>query len=377
MKIALDGLAIGNRGGTGRYTEMLASGLLEILGEAGHLFMLLHEDAPIPGHWKQHPRLTIARIPKSGSAWLPGFIQVWHRHRYLNSWLKELAAAEGVDIFHGPSFVLPSIPPGVASAVTVHDLAFRLYPETLPWMRRVYLERTVPDAVRRANIVLADCDAVRDRIRSELGAIQLVETVLLAVDAPRRMNPSVLEGLRAKFLLGTRYWLTISTLEPRKNLVRLLEAYRLALGAANLPQLVIGGRRGWGCGALDRILRDRVLRNRVIRTGYLSENERDALLEGAEMFLSPSIYEGCDLPTLEAAARGIPLLASDIGAHRQYLPDSTRFINAYDISAWTNCLIESGSKPPKTVAPVNIRSPRDMARDVYATYEAALRGLKP
>ena len=375
MRIALDGLAFGNRGGTGRYVEMLVTGLIEILKDTDRLLILVRDDVDIPSSWNTDSRLTLERVSLSGLAWRSGLFQVRRRHRYLNSWLNRMAE-EGVDLFHGPAFVLPRIPSGVVSVVTVHDLAFRLYPETLPRLRRWYLDRAVPNTIRRADLVLADCDAVRDQIHSEFGAELPVSTVLLGVPRPRPLRPGADKHIRARYSLGDRYWLTLSTLEPRKNLIRLLDAYRAALEVTTLPPLVLAGRRGWGCRLLDRMLAAPSLRERVVCTGFVSDEERDALLACAELFLAPSFYEGCDLPAIEAAARGTPVAAADIPPHRQYLPESTCFINPYDIAAWTGRLIEWGTDLPDRRSPSAIREPVAAARDAYAAYESALRASR-
>jgi glycosyltransferase involved in cell wall biosynthesis len=109
--------------------------------------------------------------------------------------------------------------------------------------------------------------------------------------------------------VGAPYILFVGTLEPRKNLVSLVRAYRRA-AEAGIPQtLVLAGATGWGAGPLEREL---ALEGpgRIVRTGWLSEGDLDAVYRGASLFVYPSLYEGFGLPVLEAMARGVPTIAS-------------------------------------------------------------------
>lgn len=373
MRVALDGVALGNRSGTGRYVELLMEGMKEALPPDDSMVVFVRPDFEVPRSWREISRIDFipvthafpSRFGKIGGqlAW----------RRWLSSWLHEREnTPERIDLFHGPAFVLPSLPETMAAVLTVHDLAFYLYPETLPLGRRWFLQRAVPKALMRANRVLVDCDAVGRELRDYLNVETEIETILLGVRQTTRNRlplwPDCLPGLEP----GARYWLTLSTLEPRKNLERLVLAYRLASNTMELPPLVLIGRRGWGREGLDRLLDEPLKRGRIVQLGFVPDAKLVALLDYAELFLAPSLYEGCDLPALEAAARGVPIVASDIRAHRQYLPDYTVFINPYDTAEWINRLRSFSKNPSTRKSPLVTRKPKELAIDTLKAYQSTL-----
>ncbi len=372
IHIALDGLALGNRGGTGRYVELLMQGFARILDKSAHVHLLHWRNSQIPEQWRDCPHISLYPAHSMPPFWGP--LRAFQRERIQHRWLDDMAK-EGfkLDIVHGPSFVLPPVPDGAAGVLTVHDLAFHLYPDTLPLARRLYLKRTVPDSIRRATLVLADCDAVRDELRVVYGTDIQTQTVLLGLETLSEINPEQIEKTRQKLGLEEDYWLTLSTLEPRKNLPLLVEAYKKASQNAKLPQLVIAGRRGWRCRELDRVIKSLPQRESIRLTGFLSEIEREAIIAGTGLFLAPSMYEGCDLPALEAAARGIPIIASNIPAHRQYLPKTTAFLNPFDIASWVDALNLMASREDKAyLTPLDARNPLQVATDTLFAYRRVI-----
>lgn len=218
-----------------------------------------------------------------------------------------------------PPFRRPAAPP---AAVFVHDLAFRLTPAEVPWQQRVYMGFTLPASLRQASAVLVPSESTkRDLLElySANGLEDKVEVVPEGVPAAMPAGP-LPDGLQPGFILA------VGTIEPRKNHVRLLAAYRqlrqsevpfIINGRPGVPQLVIAGRPGWAYGdTMQRIASEQGVRY----LGHVDEPTLTALYESASVLAFPSLYEGFGLPLLEAMSRGLPAVVGSAGA----LPELAR-----------------------------------------------------
>ena len=220
------------------------------------------------------------------------------------------AALQRVGIVHAPSpAVIP--PPGRDQrlVVTVHDLAFRVYPSLFPPSWRLLFRAGTRRAARRADaIITVSRSTANDMVRYTRVEPFRIHVVPLAASLPTtEVQPE--EALEKMKITGP-YVLFVGTLEPRKNLVRLVRAYRRAMGRTRLPhRLVLAGPLGWRPRPL---LREIAVEGPgdVLLTGKRSPNDLDALYREAAAFAYPSLYEGFGLPVLEAMARGVPCIVS-------------------------------------------------------------------
>jgi glycosyltransferase involved in cell wall biosynthesis len=217
----------------------------------------------------------------------------------------------GHEIVHATNPV--AIPPAGARqrlVVTVHDVAFEKFPSLYSrrwrWLYRMGLRATE----RRADAILTPSQATADDVVALTGR-ERVHVVPLAATLPERhADPS--EALR-RLGIPSPYVLFVGALEPRKNLVRLVRAYRKA-AASGLPHaLVLAGWPGW---RPDELLSEiaREGPGRIVRSGALAGDDLDAVFRGAAVFVYPSLYEGFGLPVIEAMARGIPTVASAVSS---------------------------------------------------------------
>jgi glycosyltransferase involved in cell wall biosynthesis len=242
----------------------------------------------------------------------------WSMRRAYPSWSAARRPAlpddlGSMDLLHTPTPV--AIPPagkGQRLVVTVHDLAFRLYPEffPLPWrtLYRVGLAR----AVRSADALIAvSRHTAEELVRRTRVAQVRVFVVPLAPGLPE--GHADVEETLARLKIRPPYILFTGTLEPRKNLVRLVRAYRRVAGRGAPHRLVLAGPMGWQPQALMREL-TLTAPGEVILTGRVSDPDLDALYRGASAFAYPSLYEGFGLPVLEAMARGVPSVVSIAGS---------------------------------------------------------------
>jgi glycosyltransferase involved in cell wall biosynthesis len=212
------------------------------------------------------------------------------------------------DLVHAPSpAAVPPARSGQRLVVTVHDLAFRLYPAAFPPVWRTLYRAGLRRAVRRAGALLTvSRHTARDLVRLTRVDPSRIHVTPLAASLPvSSQDPApALDRLK----VPRPYLLFVGTLEPRKNLVRLIRAYRQV--AVTLPHaLVLAGPLGWRAQAVHRELAV-AGPGRILLTGLVPGEDLDALYRGADAFCYPSLYEGFGLPVLEAMTRGVPTVIS-------------------------------------------------------------------
>ncbi|MCB0216319.1 MAG: glycosyltransferase family 4 protein [Caldilineae bacterium] len=218
------------------------------------------------------------------------------------------------DLVFIPAHVMPVIcrPPAV---VTVHDLGYERFPSAHPWSRRAYLRWSTRRHLRHAARLLADSAATRDDLVALYGADpERIHVVHLAADPDLRpADGAAVDALRTRLglPLAAPYLLHLGTLQPRKNLGRLLEAIASLVADHPTVQLVLAGMPGWSESELPDRARRLGLVGRVHLPGYLPREDLAALYSGAVGLALPSLYEGFGLTALEAMACGCPVACSD------------------------------------------------------------------
>ena len=221
------------------------------------------------------------------------------------------------DVLFAPNFVPP---PTRARrlVVTVHDLAFRRFPETAPHSTRAWLAHIERTLARADRIIAVSESTRRDLLELYRVEAARVPVIPLGVDRSvfRPQPEEVVREVRTRFGIDGPYVLYVGGIEPRKNLPNLVRA--TAGLRADVTLVVAGAGVRWnpeGTGLLEQALGSLPpeIRRRVVQTGYVSEPQKVALLSGAEALVYPSRYEGFGLPLLEAMACGTPVVASDVG----------------------------------------------------------------
>jgi glycosyltransferase involved in cell wall biosynthesis len=236
-----------------------------------------------------------------------------------------------VDVVHGTYVVPPSQP--AAEVVTVHDLTFVRFPEMCT---RDTLE--YPDLIRRAVRRGAWVHVPSHATAAEVLATfpvpdERVVVVPLGVTTPDDDRPG--DPAEGRRLAGAeRYLLALGTVEPRKGLPTLVEAFAALVAEHPDLRLVIGGQDGWGADALTEALgRLPAAAGRTTRLGFLSERDRADLLQGATALVYPSVYEGFGLPPLEAMAVGVPVVSTTAGSLPEVLGDAALLVAPEDSDA--------------------------------------------
>lgn len=222
-----------------------------------------------------------------------------------------------VDVFHSPVNVLPERLP-CASVVTVHDLAFIHYPQFFRPARRVYQRTFTARSARAATLVVAVSESTKRDLAERFGVPEeRLRVIYPAIDAdfqPER-DERRLAAFRAEHGLPESYILFLGTLEPRKNLDMLVEAYaRLRTMDENVPQLVIAGAKGWYFQSLFERVQSLGIASHITFAGYISRKDQPLWYAGAGLFVYPSVYEGFGLPIVEALACGTPTITSNVSS---------------------------------------------------------------
>ncbi|MGD2207579.1 MAG: glycosyltransferase family 1 protein, partial [Anaerolineae bacterium] len=249
------------------------------------------------------------------------------------------------DLLFVPSHVLPLIHPR-HSVVTVHDLGYHYYPETHTLFQNVYLRWSTRFNAHAAARVLADSQATR----RDLVQFYRIPQEKIVVVYPGRdetlapiTDPALLAAVRARYRLSEPYLLYVGTLHPRKNLVRLVQAFA-QLPSPQSPmssiQLVLAGKKGWLYHEIDAEIRRLGLAERVVLTGFVPDADLPALLSGALACVFPSLHEGFGFPVLEAMACGTPVVCSNASSLPEVAGDAALLVDPLDTEALTEALVQ-------------------------------------
>jgi glycosyltransferase involved in cell wall biosynthesis len=256
--------------------------------------------------------LELPEVPLRGCRLLPGLLTVG------NLLLPRLAEKYQLDVLHDASGVAPFFF-GAAKA----RIVLTLY-DVIPWSAPGYSTRLdtlihrhwLPRTVNHADALLTLSEASRRDIDRYLGVPPDRITVLRGGVDPlyQPAEPDAIQSARSRYNLGTHYLLYVGSVEERKNLRRVLEAFARLRGEGYPHQLAIVGPQKWKYGAILDAIQQHQLEETVIFTGYVPQNDLPALYSGAEVFVFPSLYEGLGLPVLEAMACGTAVVTSNVAS---------------------------------------------------------------
>ena len=236
------------------------------------------------------------------------------------------ASLRSADVLHATNHA--AIPPagdGQRLVVTVHDLAFEYFPKLFPRSWRALYKLGLRAAVKRADAIVTPSRNTAEDVLSRTDVDpRKLHVVPLASSLPTGALDA--DEVLARLKIPSPFVLFVGTLEPRKNLVRLVRAYR-RVAANGLPHaLVLVGPLGWHH---ESLMRELALQGpgEILMTGVLSDDELDAVYRAADVFVYPSLYEGFGLPVVEAMARGVPTVTSTTSAVPEVAGDATIGIN--------------------------------------------------
>jgi glycosyltransferase involved in cell wall biosynthesis len=325
LRIAIDAHSVGTRlGGNESYALNLIEALAQIDDVNEYTVYVTTAEARdrFHGRWpnfKVHttlPHTPLIRIPLTLSAEL--------RKR-------------PVDVLH-VQFTAPPFCPCPA-VVSIHDLSFEHLPQTFNRRSRTQLRLTVRHSARRAARILTLSEHTRQDI-IETYKIEAERVTAIPLAAPDHFAPIThdkeLQRVRHNYGIDGDYVLSVGSIQPRKNFVRLIKAYALLRGrhtSYRFPKLVLVGKRAWLYDETLRTLEETGCKDSVVLTGYVPESDLPALYSGALCFVYPSYFEGFGLPPLEAMKCGAPVIVGNATSLPEVVGDASLQVDPFDVSA--------------------------------------------
>ena len=329
MRVAYDGVPLlGERSGIGHYTDQLIRAVARADRDLRCVVV-----CPWPVNpWRPLQPIAFGdphiEVPRPGLA-----TRLRRRVREKLGIQAELEGLIGpVDVFHATNYLLTHPVRRARRVVSIHDLTVILSPEWHPAKRLREMRAGLRASAEAADRIIAVSLATKDDIVERLAVDPArVAVVPLAVDPSFRPLPcaEIDAALAPLGLAHGRYLLFLGTLEPRKNLGRLIDAM-VKLGD-DVGPLVLAGPDGWGTDELRPRIADLTRRGQIRRLGYVPDPLRVPLIGGAKIFVYPSLYEGFGWPPLEAMACGTPVVTSNVSALPEVVGDAALMVDPVDV----------------------------------------------
>ena len=342
MKIAFDAQPLfdGTKSGVGFHEDGLISALLKNQTDNTYFF----EFFSLRNHEKKEKILSKYKrnnVYFYHCKWIPGVLykMVSVLFPMPHRWL----FPESKDITHFFNYYIPPFVKG-KKVVTIHDMAFRVFPETVRKKTFLFLKSVIKKSIKRADHIVTVSEFSKQEImRFYHVPSEKISVVPNGVDLKRfrsEKDKDVIEKVKEKYEVSGEYFLYLGTLEPRKNLVRLILAYAVARKEyADFPTLVLAGGKGWMYDEIFQTVEQLNLQHMVLFPGYIADEDVAVLLSGAKAFVFPSLYEGFGMPVIEAMACGVPVLTSNGSALKEIAYDAAVLVNVYDIDEIEKALV--------------------------------------
>ncbi len=287
------------------------------------------------------------------------------------------ARRANLDLLHQPVYVGPLLHT-CPTVVTLHDLSFYLYPELFPRSKRIYLQHMTRYTIHHAQAVIAvSASTKKDALRLFSVPEKKITVIPNGVEAQMRPldDPTPIKALRQRYDLPSDLLLFLGTLEPRKNLITLLEAYALLRRRRDIRHhLVIAGGRGWYYQEVYDAAERLGLHETTHFVGYVPDEELPLWYNAADLFIYPSLYEGFGLPPLEAMACGTPVIVSNTSSLPEVVGDAGLTVDPHDPQALAEAIHSLLSDPSRRerLARAARRQASEFSWDATATRTAEL-----
>lgn len=332
MKVGLESVPFfGEPTGVGHYSRRLIEAAAS-LDSAPVKFEIVRSLMP----WRNFkPTLTPNRnLSYRVVRWFPPIIyyQMFKRLGWAPAY--DLLAFRKYDAFIFFNFVAFPLRRKTKCIVTIYDLSYVRYPQYTAPKNLAYLKKFVPPSLKRANAIITISESSKNEITNYYKvSSDKIKVIYPAVDQKlfRPQASQKIKHVTAKYKITQPYILCVATLEPRKNLIGVLDAFdKLPEQIKSSHSLVLVGGKGWLDGELEAKYDDLANKYNLVKTGYVPDEDLPALYSGAEVFVYPSFYEGFGMPPLEAMACGIPVITSDNSSLPEVVGDAGIMVKAED-----------------------------------------------
>lgn len=329
MRIAIDASTISTQGGPRTYLLGLLDALFRVDNQNDYI--VFYND---PVH--------LGRFPQARELVLPGkspLARLWREHVLLPLACRR----ERVELLHCPKSAIPYFSPGCPVIVTLHDLIPVKHPELEKAAAQLYWRLHIGRAARKSDFVITISEWAKAEIMAEYAVSAEKIAVIMQSFDPFMLearDPETGRSVRAKYGLPPDYILYVGTIQPRKNLATLIEAYHcLSVEMAKPPRLVIVGRKGWLYEDLFAKIKKLNLTAEVLFTGFVPDEDLPYLFDGAQVFVYLSLFEGFGRPPLEAMACGVPVITSSTTAIPEVVGSAGITVSPLDVQAVTAALV--------------------------------------
>lgn len=312
MRIAIDASTLSTQGGPRAYVLGLLEALLK--ADLTNDYIIFYND---PCHLGRFPGAK--EIVLSGKSPLA---RLWREHVLIPLACKR----ERIDLLHCPKSAIPYLSPGCPVVVTLHDLIPIMHPEWETFAARTYWRLQMPVAARRSDFIITISEyACRDITQMYSVPEDRIRVVMNGFN-PRmaqHCHTDHASAVKAKYGLPDDYILYVGTIQPRKNIDTLIEAFAALKCKHEINQkLVIAGRKGWLYDELFARIAELGLENDIIFTGFVPDEDLPCIYQQARLFVYLSLCEGFGIPPLEAMACGVPVIASNTSAIPEVIGDA-------------------------------------------------------
>lgn len=337
MKIGIDIRNIGKqRTGSEVVVLELTKNILELDRENEYLLFTDTTDETVLNNIKEKLNLADKKNAqiislKAGNKFVWA---AWTMPRYMHK--------NKLDVFH-TEYILPFfIPKSIKVVVHIHDVSFKVYRQMILKKDLFFLDLLIPRSIKRADKIIAVSQFTKDEIlkyyKVDEKKIAVVFNSINVIEED--VTEELKNAVRVKYKLPENFILYIGTLQPRKNVPALIEAYAKIKNKIDI-KLVISGNKG--AHNFDEKIEKAIARNNltnkdIIFTGFIEIQDKTILYKMAQVFVYPSFYEGFGIPVLEAMSQGVPVLISDIGPHREVAGDAGIYFPPRDIDILANKL---------------------------------------
>lgn len=264
----------------------------------------------------------------SGASLLPGLLTIGQPE------IAWAARQHKLDLIHDPTGTCPLLLARTGKVITIHDVFPYVSPKTSTTLDWLIYHFWLPLAVRGVDAVITDSTHSKADILRYFHLKSDKVTVIPAAagDRYQPLEPAQVQSVLRRYQLAQPYILYVGSIEPRKNLLRLLQAYaRLRDDLPAWKLVIVGARNAWKSTPISAELRKLNLTSWVQFTGYVPEEDLPALYNGASLFVFPSLYEGFGLPVLEAMACGTPVITSNISSLPEVAGDAALLVDPYNV----------------------------------------------
>jgi glycosyltransferase involved in cell wall biosynthesis len=340
VKVVLDvSPAVYRRAGIGRFSQELTKALATEAPGNRYVAFYNQPRGAVPSF--DHGLATLPRrtVPWGDKRWR---MQVLLAH-YLCS--RQDALIDEADIFHATDHLLPYLR-DTASVFSLHDLTF-LTTETHTTLNKLFLQLSMSRFLERADAIIVPSEATRaDALRYFGTCTEKLHVIPYGVDSRfLQVRPEAAEQARREYQLPGAFILSVGTIEPRKNLSRLLNAYLHLRAQGITVPLVLVGRKGWRSREFLKQLEAAQVGQAVRLLGFVDDQDLPALYAAATVFVYPSLYEGFGFPVLEAMAAGTPVVSSNAASLPEIVGQAGLLVSPYDVDGLSQAIKSVLSQP--------------------------------